>query len=123
MDREFAAVSLAAASRQERGRRPRAAVRGAGLRIVMYCAEPRRTAILDAVGGDIFGAETMLAAERSPERSTKPYVRSGATPLARPSCVLGPSDLAAARRGGFALVIGVGRPGARNSCAAPVPTW
>ncbi len=82
-------------------------VRGAGLRIAVYCAEPRRTAILDAIGG----AETMLAAEAQPRTLDEAVRRLGADPARTAVVVGGPSDLAAARRGGFALVIGVARPG------------
>ncbi len=51
-------------------------VRGAGLRIAVYCAEPRRTAILDAIGG----AETMLAAEAQPRTLDEAVRRLGADP-------------------------------------------
>lgn len=86
-------------------------VRGAGLRIAVYCAEPRRTAILDAIGGDIFGAQTMLAVEAQPRTLDEAVRRLGADHARTAVVVGGPSDLAAARRGGFALVIGVARPG------------
>ncbi|MBM4479360.1 hypothetical protein GS444_02645 [Rhodococcus hoagii] len=62
-------------------------VRGAGLRIAVYCAEPRRTAILDAIGG----AETMLAAEAQPRTLDEAVRRLGADPARTAVVVGGPS--------------------------------